>query len=491
MKISACVIVKNEAANLPQWLDCVKRLADEIVVVDTGSTDETVEVARAAGAKLCHFDWIKDFAAAKNYALDQATGEWIVFLDADEYFPPEDCPRVLSLIRRYHPDRRVAGFLCRRIDIDPEHDNKYIDDVTVLRVFRNSRFLRFEGKVHEVVKCYNKRPPQMKFAKEIKIFHTGYASSRIGSKVRRNLEILLSERKRRGELPEDSFYLADCYIALDDYEKAAYYAQKTIDDNIRLLGLSNRPHLLLIHCLMLLKRPADEVKAAIAKARERFPGMPEFPMIAGVFAWRNQRYYEAEQELRRGMALYEKFQEDLLKDPYAGDQATGILPSALWHLGKLAAMRGDASAARQYIREGLSLNRKDGGLLAQAAQLLEDMPPVEAIEWLNPIYDQPTDAGMLARKLASTRLALPCLYYERRSGEVIFSDFDRYRLASRGAAAAGCAIDAADALIRLARLAIEKTPAAGGNLQLLLPPIPAAMAPVESRRAKRLREAIE
>ncbi|MEE1308446.1 MAG: glycosyltransferase family 2 protein, partial [Anaerovibrio sp.] len=86
MKLSACVIVKNEAANLPQWLSCMSRVADEMIVVDTGSTDDTVELAEAAGAKVYYFAWCNDFAAAKNYAIEQAAGDWILFLDADEYF---------------------------------------------------------------------------------------------------------------------------------------------------------------------------------------------------------------------------------------------------------------------------------------------------------------------------------------------------------------------------------------------------------------------
>ena len=79
MKISACVIVKDEAENLPLWLDNMKEFADEIIVVDTGSADNTVELATAAGAAVYSFPWIDDFAAAKNYAIEQATGEWIQY----------------------------------------------------------------------------------------------------------------------------------------------------------------------------------------------------------------------------------------------------------------------------------------------------------------------------------------------------------------------------------------------------------------------------
>ena len=69
IKISACVIVKNEEKNLPRWLASMRRIADEIVVVDTGSTDRTVDLAKAAGARVFSFAWIDYLAAAKNFAL--------------------------------------------------------------------------------------------------------------------------------------------------------------------------------------------------------------------------------------------------------------------------------------------------------------------------------------------------------------------------------------------------------------------------------------
>ena len=112
LKISACAIVKNEEGNLPRWLACAKELADEMVVVDTGSTDRTAELAREAGASVYSFEWRKDFAAAKNFALRKAKGDWIVFLDADEYFSEEDIPKVRVHIQRLDKERNVGGFIC-------------------------------------------------------------------------------------------------------------------------------------------------------------------------------------------------------------------------------------------------------------------------------------------------------------------------------------------------------------------------------------------
>ena len=87
--ISACVITKNEANTIERWLVDMQSIADEIIVVDTGSTDNTVKIAKASNVKVYHYKWKNDFAAAKNFAIEQASGDWILFLDADEFFSEE------------------------------------------------------------------------------------------------------------------------------------------------------------------------------------------------------------------------------------------------------------------------------------------------------------------------------------------------------------------------------------------------------------------
>ncbi|MCI9485617.1 MAG: glycosyltransferase [Lachnospiraceae bacterium] len=84
IRISQCMIVKNEEKNIERALSWGRDVVWEQIVVDTGSTDHTVEIAKRMGARLFHFDWIDDFAAAKNYAIEKAGGDWIAFLDADE-----------------------------------------------------------------------------------------------------------------------------------------------------------------------------------------------------------------------------------------------------------------------------------------------------------------------------------------------------------------------------------------------------------------------
>lgn len=100
MSLSFCIIVKNEEKNLPKCLASVQDIVDEIVVLDTGSSDRTPEIAKDFGAKVYHFEWCNDFAIARNESLKYVTGDWILILDADEFLAPEIQPQLLEAIQQ-------------------------------------------------------------------------------------------------------------------------------------------------------------------------------------------------------------------------------------------------------------------------------------------------------------------------------------------------------------------------------------------------------
>lgn len=98
MKISVCMIVKNEEENLRQTLPNWREAGVELILVDTGSTDETLKVAAEFGAKIFNFHWINDYSAARNYSLEQATGDWVIWSDADEYWTSEDLEKLKKIL---------------------------------------------------------------------------------------------------------------------------------------------------------------------------------------------------------------------------------------------------------------------------------------------------------------------------------------------------------------------------------------------------------
>ncbi|TDG15171.1 glycosyltransferase family 2 protein [Seongchinamella unica] len=161
--LSLCMIVKNEAFFLR---DCLSRAAphvDDIVVVDTGSTDDTRDIAREFTDRLYDFQWRDDFAAARNHALAQANGDWIIVLDADEVIAPEDWQRIRELIERTDKD---AFFLTQyNYSVEPldkdwvpipaktaysRHYKGYRPN-PIARLFRNREDIRYQGRVHEVI----------------------------------------------------------------------------------------------------------------------------------------------------------------------------------------------------------------------------------------------------------------------------------------------------------------------------------------------------
>jgi tetratricopeptide (TPR) repeat protein len=139
--LSVCLIVKNEAHCLAACLESVKSIADEIVVVDTGSTDQTLEIAQRFTDKLFHFNWCQDFSAARNYGLQQACKDWILIIDADEVLDSATQKRLKPFLARQNPkEPRVFNFQAQA----PEQPPLY-----TRAVFANHLGIQFKGRVHE------------------------------------------------------------------------------------------------------------------------------------------------------------------------------------------------------------------------------------------------------------------------------------------------------------------------------------------------------
>jgi glycosyltransferase involved in cell wall biosynthesis/predicted negative regulator of RcsB-dependent stress response len=141
--VSACIIVKDEAAQLPRCLGSVRPWVDEIVVVDTGSRDESVSVAEAHGARVSRFEWNDDFSAARNAAIERATSEWVLSIDADEELLVTDP----EAFRRSLRNREPAAYALTLANVGPAGAEE--DATSVLRLFRRRPELRYEGRLHE------------------------------------------------------------------------------------------------------------------------------------------------------------------------------------------------------------------------------------------------------------------------------------------------------------------------------------------------------
>ncbi len=143
-KISVCLITKNEAARLPRCLASVAAVAHEIIVVDTGSTDDTIAVASQFGAHVLRATWNDDFSAARNVALDAAACEWILSIDADEWLSPSGHRALFQAIAA--PD--VCAY---KVSLVNHLDGGREDRELLTRLFRRDPRVRFKGRIHEQV----------------------------------------------------------------------------------------------------------------------------------------------------------------------------------------------------------------------------------------------------------------------------------------------------------------------------------------------------
>ena len=145
MTLSVCLIVRDEQAVIARCLSCVKKFADEIIIVDTGSTDATVEAARKFTDKIYFFEWRDDFSAARNFAFEKASGDYLMWLDADDVLPDKSCKKIRRLLSGADFDMAFLPYAVAFDDGVPTFE--YYRE----RIVKNGAGFRFEGAVHEAV----------------------------------------------------------------------------------------------------------------------------------------------------------------------------------------------------------------------------------------------------------------------------------------------------------------------------------------------------
>ena len=207
MLLSAALIVRNEEKFLESCLLSIRGLVDEIIVVDTGSTDRTQAIALEQGAKLHEFKWKHDFAAARNHALDLARGKWILYIDADERVHPADAAR-------FREKLLDPSFVAHSVQLHPRLGSTAYPE---LRIFRNDPLIRFCGRIHENIwpgiNLYRSQRGGRIGTSELVLSHEGYEGDQY-HKHRRNLPLLRMALKEDPGRVFSWCHLANIYTAL-------------------------------------------------------------------------------------------------------------------------------------------------------------------------------------------------------------------------------------------------------------------------------------
>lgn len=151
--VSLCLIVKNEEECLERCLKSVKNFADEIIIVDTGSTDNTKQIAKKFTNKIFDFVWINNFSAARNYAFSKATGKYIMWLDADDYISPENNKKLIKLKQNLTGETDVYML---KYEIAFDNMGKSTFTYNRERIVKNNGTFFWEGAVHEAITPHGK-----------------------------------------------------------------------------------------------------------------------------------------------------------------------------------------------------------------------------------------------------------------------------------------------------------------------------------------------
>ncbi|WP_338707272.1 tetratricopeptide repeat-containing glycosyltransferase family 2 protein [Paenibacillus amylolyticus] len=282
-RISLCMIVKNEEELLPHCLASVQGAVDEIIVVDTGSSDRSAEIAQQYGALVVGFEWCEDFAAARNAGLERASGDWILFLDADEALDRAAREQIRSwtlvsgcdgLFLNIH---NYTGTGQQGVTVNP-----------VLRLFRNAPEHRFEGRIHEqIAAAICRRNPEAAFhVTDMVIHHYGYQTAIVErkDKVNRNVRLLQQAVEEEPDQPFHHYNLGVEYLRVGEAERALEtfgVARMGIDP-----AVTSYAHLLFkyeVRCLQHLNR-WQEALDRIDAALELFPEYTDLMHHRGVCA---------------------------------------------------------------------------------------------------------------------------------------------------------------------------------------------------------------
>jgi glycosyltransferase involved in cell wall biosynthesis len=225
--VSLCLIVKDEEANLPDCLGSAADLVDEVVVVDTGSTDRTREVARRYGAKVVDFPWVDSFAAARNESLRHATGEWVFWLDADDRLDEDNRAKLRALFAGLGDENAAHSMKCLCL---PDRATGTATEVDHVRLFRNRPDVRWEYRVHEqILPAIRRAGADVRWA-DVTVRHTGYCDPALrGRKLERDLRLLRLEDADRPDDPFTLFNLGSVYHELGRAEEALPLLRRSLE----------------------------------------------------------------------------------------------------------------------------------------------------------------------------------------------------------------------------------------------------------------------
>lgn len=439
--VSICMIVKNEEEFLPNCLESVRDIADEIILVDTGSDDRTIQIAESFGCKVFHQKWEGDFSKHRNYSLKQATSDWIFVIDADEELVGEDIP----LLRRCL-NQDAQALLSVTVYNTAERSGKGVTFLPSVRLFRRELGLSYEGIVHNRLN-YDSEEEQLRCP--VRLIHHGYdlTPEKMKRKHERSKKLL---EKQIAEHPNHvfaHFNLAQLIRAesglgtVKAAEETLLHARLVIQladpDSLR-----ERPLYLMAHhqaaTAMYAMKKYEEAERYCQAVLTMKPDYFDAVISLGYIYLQEERFDEAEKRFQEYLDLQEKFDEHNVSDgiivahfqsrhnayynlglisesrqnwSQARDRYQSVLNECdiyldtLARLGWLMYRLGDNEAALELFKKQMQIDPAlDAPYAGMATILYERDSLSEAQDVLHQGIGQVNDAQLLYRQLARTHM---------------------------------------------------------------------------------------
>lgn len=408
MKLSACLITKNEERHIEKCINSFRAVVDEILVVDTGSVDKTVSIAESVGAEVLYYKWDDNFSNPRNFALEHASGDWVIFLDADEYFANGTEKNIRGILKRVSKNKRLNAVICKSLDIDKD-DGNLINVLPMIRIFKKSRGIRYCGNIHENIR--NNGEPMHAFLPtdgELVIHHTGYSTNIVKSKLERNLKLLLANMENGSADIMTLFYLSDCYLGLEKYDMAIKYAREYIDTGgVKLVGHNIKPYLNIIYSLMKIGTSSMDVIREIDEALKKFPDHPELFLLRGTARHSAGQYRLALADYKTSLQCH---------DSYKGLEINGMLGKLheiYYSIGKIYVLMCNYPEALDWFVKSLKVRKDYSPAFYQLIKIIRCENDADIIILLRSIYDENSkaDVQFLVQELAKAKLGKALLYY--------------------------------------------------------------------------------
>ncbi len=361
--LSACLIVKNEELHLRECLHSLTDIVDEIIIVDTGSTDKTIEIANEYGAVVVQSTWEYNFSKARNIALRRASSDWILSIDADEILTnPQE---VLPLLQ--NATSKTGGFLISvQSFFDRADGGKDVFTTNLLRLFRNNSQIYFKGIIHEqVLESIFTAGFEISYS-SIQFLHKGYnlSSSEMKKKQERNLHLLSHSLEKKPNNAYNLMQRGKTYMALGENEKAEIDLRNSLLF-VTLDSVVTPQSLNYLGILLYQKKQINEAIECAKQSLEYLPNQGFAQFILGE-CFTELHQYEA------ALVAYQRFEEcSINPDPLSAVAGEYTIPKEqlYFRFGRTYTMLRDYKNAEISFKKGLSFNKKEAGCLVGLADV--------------------------------------------------------------------------------------------------------------------------